>query len=182
MSKLPFVVSPRLNSRIEILGSEISGKIEVERKGFLTVGEKSFMAGVNSQSDVLKVIMQVSRAVAAKYKLGQQDAYEQVVLSVSSPDECSHPVFDDFGDEIAELTSMMLASEQKKQLMAAYCMLLYRVNEEIDMSDVVSLHEDLVGALADLYADEENKSLERLVDKDDEEGPDSADLGEIEKK
>ena len=183
MSKLPFVVAPRLNSRIETLGSDISGKIEIERKGFLSVGEKSFMANVNTQDDVLKLVMKVSRAVASEYSLGQQDAYQQVVLAVTEPEKCSHPVYDKFADEIAELATLMMSSEQKKQLMAAYCMLLYRVSEEIAMDDVISLHEDLVDALADLYRDEENKSLERLVDKDEEEeGPDDADLGEIEKK
>lgn len=183
MSKLPFVVAPRLNSRIETLGSDISGKIEIERKGFLSVGEKSFMANVNTQDDVLKLVMKVSRAVASEYSLGQQDAYQQVVLAVTEPEKCSHPVYDEFADEIAELATLMMSSEQKKQLMAAYCMLLYRVSEEIEMDDVISLHEDLVDALADLYRDEENKSLERLVSKDEkEEGPDDADLGEIEKK
>ena len=183
MSKLPFVVAPRINSRIETLGSETSGKIEVERKGFLTVGEKSFMANVNSQDEVLKTVMKVSRAVASKYKLGQQDAYQQVVLAVTDPDGCTHPVYDDFAQEIAELASLMMITEQKKQLMMAYCMLLYRVSEELTMDDVIDLHEDLVDALAGLYVDEENKSLERLIsEKEDEDGPDGADLDEIEKK
>ena len=182
MSKLPFVVAPRLNSRIETIGSDISGKIEIERKGFLSVGEKSFMSNVSAQDDVLKLVMKVSRAVASEYKLGQQDAYQQVVLAVTEPEKCSHPVYDKFADEIAELATIMMAAEQKKQLMAAYCMLLYRVSEEISMDDVISLHEDLVDALADLYIDEESKSLARLVDEDKEEGPDGVDLGEIEKK
>lgn len=183
MSKLPFVVAPRVNSRIELLGSETSGKIKVERKGFLTVGEKSFMANVNSQDEVLKVVMKVSRAVASKYKLGQQDAYQQVVLAVTDPEACSYPVYEDFSDEIAELATLMMVTEQKKELMMAYCMLLYRVNEEITMDDVIDLHEDLIEALASLFRDEENKSLERLVGElDEEEGPDGGDLDEIEKK
>ena len=43
MGKLPFVVAPKLKSKIETLGTEVSGKIEIERKGYLTVGEKGFM-------------------------------------------------------------------------------------------------------------------------------------------
>ena len=182
MSKLPFVVAPRVNSRIETLGSDVSGKIEIERKGFLTVGEKSFMANVNAQDDVLKIVMRISRAVGSKFELGQQDAYQQVVLAVSEPEKCEYPIADEFADEIAELATTMMANEQKKMLMAAYCMLLYRVNDEIEMTDVIDLHEDLVDALSGLFRDEEMKSLERLVDKGDEEGPDSEDLGEIEKK
>lgn len=183
MGKLPFVVAPKVNSRIETLGSEISGKIEVERKGFLTVGEKSFMANVNSQDNVLQMVMKLSRAVASKYELGQQDAYQQVVLAVTEPDKCSYPVYDEFTEEIAELATLMMVTEQKKQLMKAYCMLLYRVNEDIEMNDVIDLHEDIVDALSRLYEDEEAKSVERLVkEEDEEEGPDGGDLEEIEKK
>jgi hypothetical protein len=183
MSKLPFVVAPKVNSRIETLGSEISGKIEVERKGFLTVGEKSFMANVNNQDNVLQAVMKLSRSVATHYKLGQQDAYQQVVLAVTEPEKCSHPVYDEFGAEIADLASLMLVTEQKKQLMMAFCMLLYRVDDSLTMDDIIDLHEDLIEALAQLFMDEEAKSLERLVDKEEEEaGPDDGDLGEIEKK
>jgi len=187
MSKLPFVVAPKVNSRIETLGSDISGKIEVERKGFLTVGEKAFMANVNNQDNVLQSVMKLSRSVASHYKLGQQDAYQQVVLAVTEPEKCSCPVYDEFTDEIAELASLMMATEQKKQLMMAFCMLLYRVNNDITMDDIVDLHEDLIEALTQLFMDEEAKSLDRLVDKEEgeeeeEEGPDDGDLSEIEKK
>jgi len=183
MSKLPFVVAPKVNSRVETLGSDISGKIEVERKGFLTVGEKAFMSNVNSQDEVLQSVMKLSRSVASHYKLGQQDAYQQVVLAVTEPEKCSHPIYDEFASEIAELASLMMSTEQKKQLMMAFCMLLYRVDNEITMNDVVDLHEDLVEALAQLFVDEETKSVERLISKEEqEEGPDDGDLGEIEKK
>ncbi len=183
MSKLPFVVAPKVNSRIETLGSEISGKIEIERKGFLTVGEKSFMANVNSQDIVLQSVMKLSRSVGSHYKLGQQDAYQQVVLAVTEPEKCSHPVYDEFGTEIAELATLMMSMEQKKQLMMAFCMLLYRVDDSLTMDDIIDLHEDLIEALAQLFADEETKSLERLITREEEEeGPDDSDLGEIEKK
>ena len=182
MANLPFVVAPRLNSRIEILGSDTSGKIEIERKGFLTVGEKSFMSNVASQETVLQAVMKLSRTVSSTYKLGQQDAYQQVVLAVTDPSACKYPVLDDFSSEIAELAALLMAAEQKKRLMMAYCMLVYRVNDDLTMNDVIELHEDLVDALADLYVDEENKSVERLVEKDEETQPDGGDLGEIEKK
>ena len=181
LSKLPFVVAPRANSRIETLGTEISGQIEIERKGYLTVGEKSFMANVNSQDNVLQLVMKISRAVAKAYKLDQQEAYQQVVVAVTEPNKCKYPIYDEFTDEIAELATLMMVTEQKKRLMMAYCMLLYRVNEEIEMDDVIDLHEDLVEALAALYTDEENKSTERLVGEGSDE-PDTEELGEVEKK
>jgi len=182
MGKLPFVVAPKVNSRVETLGSDVSGKIEIERKGFLTVGEKSFMANVNSQDTVLQSVMKLSRAVAKAYKLNQQEAYQEVVMAVTEPDKCQYPVYENFTDEIAELASLMMVTEQKKRLMMAYCMLLYRVNDEIEMDDVIDLHEDLVEELAALYTDEENKSTERLVGDTEEEGPEPDEIEDLGKK
>ena len=181
-SKLPFVVAPKVSSRIETLGTDVSGKIKIERKGFLTVGEKSFMASANSQDTVIQSVMKISRAVSKKYKINQQEAYEQVVLAVTEPDKCSHPVYDDFSEGIAELATDMMIAEQRKQLMAAFCMPLYRVGDDITMDDVTGLHEDLVEALAKLYLDEEKKSVERLIRDDEEEKLENADVEEVEKK
>ena len=165
-SKLPFVVAPKANSRIETLGTDLSGKIEIERKGFLTVGEKSYMANVNSQDTVLETVMKLSRSVAKHYKLNQKEAYDEVVMAVTEPSECKHPVYDEFTEEIAQLASLMMTTEQRKRLMMAYCLLLFRVDEDLEIDDVLELHEDLVTAIADLYVDEENKSVERLVTED----------------
>lgn len=183
MGKLPFVVAPRANSRIETLGSDESGKIEIERKGYLSVGEKSFMANANAQDDILQLVMKLSRKVATKFKLGQQEAYEQVVLAVSEPDKCSYPVVETYGKDITGLATTMMAAEQKKKVMMAYCLLVFRVNEEIELEEVLDLHEDLVEALVALYLDEESKSVERLVNRD-EERPEGSDgeIEEIEKK
>ena len=181
MGKLPFVVAPRLNSRIETLGSDASGQIEIERKGFLTVGEKAFIANTNSQDEVLRLVLKLSGAVSKHYKISQQDAYQAVVDSMTNPTDCKYPVMDDYPTEVAELASTMITQEQKKGFMMAYCLLLYRVDETIEMDDVIDLHEDLVDDLVKLFRDEEMKSIERLVDKD-EEGIGSEQVEEVEKK
>lgn len=180
-SKLPFVVAPKVNSRIETLGTDLSGKIEIERKGFLSVGEKSFMANVNSQDAVLETVMKLSRSIAKHYSLNQKEAYDEVVMAVTEPSECKYPVYDEFTEEIAQLASLMMVTEQKKRLMMAYCLLLYRVDEELEINDVIDLHEDLVSAIADLYMDEENKSIERLV-KEDGDAPLNEEVEEVGKK
>ena len=181
MGKLPFVVAPKLNSRIETLGSEASGKIEIERKGFLTVGEKAFIANVNSQDEVLRLVLKLASSVSKKYKISQQDAYQAVVDSMTDPTNCAHPVMDDYPTEVAEMANAMMAQEQKKSFMMAYCLLLYRVDETIEMDDVIDLHEDLVDELVKLFRDEEAKSIDRLIDKDEEEiSPEQVE--EVEKK
>ena len=117
MGKLPFVVAPKVNSRIETLGTDVSGKIEIERKGFLTVGEKGFMANVNSQDAVLKAVMKLSRQVSKQYGIGQQEAYQEVVNAVTDPQSTHFPVFDDYSSEIAELTNQMMQQEQRNFLL-----------------------------------------------------------------
>lgn len=181
MGKLPFVVAPKLNSRVETLGSADSGKIEIERKGFLTVGEKAFMANVNSQDEVLKIVLKLASSVSKAYKINQQEAYQAVVDAMTDPGNCAHPVMDDYPEEIAQLANTMMAQEQKKAFMQAYCLLLYRVNENIEMDDVIDLHEDLVEELVQLFHDEEAKSTERLIDESDEK-PDSEEIEAVEKK
>ena len=183
MGKLPFVVAPKLESRVELLGSDKSGKIEIERKGYLTVGEKAFMANVNSQDVVLQLMLKLSGTVSKKYKLSQQEAYDTVVAAITQPAKCAHPVVDDFAEEVASLANAMMAQEQKRVLMMAYCLLVYRVDESLTIDDITDLHEDLVEALVDLYNDEEAKSIDRLLSEDeDPEKPDSEVVDAVEKK
>ena len=49
MGKLPFVVQPRLKAIKERIGSEDAGYIEIERRGYLTSGEKSFVQQIQQQ-------------------------------------------------------------------------------------------------------------------------------------
>jgi len=182
MAKLPFVVAPRLKPRIETLGSDASGRLEVERKGYLTVGEKAFMANTQSQDEVIKAIMKVSNVIAKKYKISQQEAYQEVLNGLSEPAKSNYDVAENFPDELAEVAAVILAQEQKKTFMMAYCLLLYRVDEELEMVDVIDLHEDLVNDLVKLYQDEESKSVSRLVGEDKDEAVDDESMDLLEKK
>jgi hypothetical protein len=42
--RLPFVVAPRLEPIVETVGTDESGKIEIIRRGHLTVAEKAFIS------------------------------------------------------------------------------------------------------------------------------------------
>ena len=46
MAPLPFVVEPRRKPIVERVGNEESGVIEIERRGYLTTGEKTFVQQV----------------------------------------------------------------------------------------------------------------------------------------
>lgn len=182
MGKLPFVVAPKLKSKIETVGSEFSGKVEIERKGYLTVGEKAFMANVNNNDDIVQEVMKLSRNVSKKYDLDQQEAYEQVVLAVTAPKECQYDIADQYAEEITALATNMMTSEARKVLMKAFCLLVFRVDSELEMDDISDLHEHLVIDLAALYDEEEVESIDRLVGNAEEVAPESADVEEAAKK
>ena len=154
---------------MELVGTEASGQIEIERRGYLSVGEKGFMTSVVSQDATLHAVMKMSRQVSKRFGISQQEAYDEVVIAVTEPGQSNYPVYEEYGEEIAALAGLMMAQEQRKDLMQAFCMLLYRVDSELQIDEVQSLHEDLISALSLLYTEEENKSVERLLDKDDDE-------------
>ena len=137
MSKLPFVVAPRLKPRMELLGTEASGQIEIERKGYLSVGEKGFMSSVHSQDAALQAVMKMSRQVAKKFGISQQEAYDEVVIAVTEPGKSNYPVYEEFGEEIASLAGLMMAQEQRKgmiKLFACCCIALTLRSESTKFS------------------------------------------------
>ena len=69
MAKLPFVVEPRLKPVTELVGTEDSGKIEIERRGFLSAGEKAFFSNGSQDSNVSELMIGLVRKVSSKYKL-----------------------------------------------------------------------------------------------------------------
>ena len=49
--KIPFVVQPNLKPVKEQVGTETSGKIEIERRGYVTVSEKAFVQAATEGDD-----------------------------------------------------------------------------------------------------------------------------------
>jgi len=78
MAKLPFVVQPRLKPIIETVGTEESGKIEIERRGFLSVAEKSMCQGMLQDSKGVNAVQAIARRIANGLAIDLVEALELV--------------------------------------------------------------------------------------------------------
>lgn len=163
--KLPFVVQPRLKPVAELIGSPESGQFEVERRGYLTSGEKSFMAQARSADDTSSKIVGLARKVAAKNRLDLTKAYELVSLAIAGNTKADPKVTkveQDFPEELNEVYNLLTSSQAKEGLLQATCLMMYRVDPDWTIKDTMDLHPDLLQGLVDLYNDEEKQSIEAL--------------------
>jgi len=163
MSKLPFVVEPRLKPIIETIGSEESGQIEVERRGYISAGEKAFTSNGNSTDRTSEMVLSTVRRVSTKYKIDSKEAYELVTGTITGEvSELSEKLQKDFTTELGEIMMSAIASNERARFLKAFCILLYRVDGSITAEEAMTLHPDLLDGLAALYDEEEARSVERL--------------------
>ena len=164
MSKLPFVVGPRQKPRKVIIGTEESGQIEIDRKGFLTAGEKSFMQTNSGGDEAMQRMMKLARKVATKNKTDVLGGYNLIVSALQKEEtKDTAALWDKFGDELNEVMMGMMQQQSMEKLLKATCLLIYRVDNDIRIEDVNCQDQALVDALADLYDKEEARSSERLM-------------------
>lgn len=162
VSKLPFIVTPRLQPIKETLGNENTGTIEIERRGYLSVGEKAFMTNVESSDSSVSTIMVLSKKVASKYQIDMNEAYNLVVAEATQQGNSKYNLQEEFEQELAQLLTELIQAEARRSYMKALCLLIYRVNEDVDMASVSAMHPDLVSDFVKLYDEEEARSVDRL--------------------
>lgn len=165
MAKLPFVVQPKLKPIIERIGSEESGVIEIERRGYLTGAEKTFVQQIQQQDGGTLQLVAISRRVSRDKKITLEKAYNIIVsiLTGEGSGKLAAEIESDYAEDIQRAVSGIAASRTREDLIYAACLLIHRLDDAIDMSEVVELHPDLISALSQLYREEELKSVERLV-------------------
>ena len=166
MAKLPFVVEPRLKPVTELVGTEDSGKIEIERRGFLSAGEKAFFSNGSQDSNVSELMIGLVRKVSSKYKLDMKEAYELtsgVISGDSDSSELTGEIREVFQSDVNAVISAVIHSSARNNFLKAFSLLLYRVNPEITADDVMEVHPDIMDDLVALFDDEEMKSTKRLI-------------------
>lgn len=163
--KLPFVVQPRLSPILDTVGSEESGKIQIERRGYLTSGERAFMSQARNADDTSSKLVALARKAAAKFKLDLSKAYELVSKAISGNTENDPKVAkieEFFPDELSDVFRALTSSQAKESILQATCLMIYRVDAEWTIQDTMALHPDILEGVATLYVDEESRSIEAL--------------------
>lgn len=185
MSKLPFVVQPRLKPRKDIIGNDEVGKIEIERKGYLTVAEKAFINSQLTGDTTASLFIKLTRKVSTELKMDMNDAYTLIseVMQGDIESDQHRQIAEDFKEDIMDLVKEMTSLERIRVLTCVYCLLLYRVNPDLDPEAIDEMHPDLVDMIMEFYQEEESKTIKRLEELQDEKSDDTEHVVEaLEKK
>ena len=167
MAKLPFLVEPRLKPRVEVLGNELSGQIEIERRGYLNVGEKMFLQQAQQSDETTEQVLALIRQIGKEQGLGLERAHKIVIAMLDgsdSEDEMFETCSKKYRKRCESIMTLALNQQHQAETVKALCMLIYRVDPEIDMDTLSKLHPDLIADLAQLCTEEEMRSIERLSD------------------
>jgi hypothetical protein len=152
---LPFVVAPRRKPITELLGTEESGQFEIERKGYLTVAEKSFIQQASASDETVGRLNRLAGRIAKEKGVQQKEVIEQL-----SKGDFSSDLLLDYAAEVDDIVTIMATFEQRRKIVAASCLLYFRISQDWAIEDTLALHPDLVEALYTLFSDEDSKSVE----------------------
>ena len=132
MAKLPFVVAPKIKTCKVRLGTEETGIIEIEKRGFLSVAEKSFVDSVLQQSDGVTQIVKLASQIARERKISVETAYTQVVAVMSNEKQtkAQQEIAVKYADNISEIQSSMIESMGRKSIACATILIQTRINPE----------------------------------------------------
>jgi len=161
---LPFVVQPRLQPIVEQIGTEESGIIEIERRGYLSVAEKAIAQQATQGDDSVRKMYALGGRIARD--TGKQQLEVMQDLMQTTRPEYMSP----FEDEILESMIEMMAYQERVDIVQATALIICRVDEEWTVEQSMDLHPDLVKLLSSLYNDEDKRSTEALEAATDETG------------
>lgn len=187
MARLPFVVEPRRKPIIELIGTEESGQFEIERRGYLTSGEKSFVQQIQQSESGASEIISLSRKVARKLNLGIEEAYQEIIGIMQNASSVNAEVADkieqEFGEEITAVVRNLTLGQIREDLVMAACLLRYRIDDNFEIGEISKIHPDIISGLAQLYREEEARSLTAFKEANkNEETEDEGNVEEAEKK
>ena len=159
MALLPFVVQPKKNTEMVRVGNEEVGIFEIERKGYLSVAEKSFVENVTQGSDGVSSLVRLANRVAVDNKVAAEKAYAAITdaMSGKATSKLASAIAEKYEEELAYATSRMSESMQRRSIAAATILIQTRVNHEWTIQDTMELDPLLVEELTSLYDREEQR-------------------------
>lgn len=159
MAVLPFVVQPKKNSEKVLVGNEEVGIIEIERKGYLTVAEKSFVESITQGSEGVSSMVFLANKVAANHKTTPEKAYVAITSAMSGEanTKLASLIVEKYPEDLASVTAKLTESMQRRQIAAATVLLKTRVSDEWTIEDTMELDPELLAGIAELYDKEEQR-------------------------
>lgn len=173
MKTLPFVVQPKKAFPPYRIGNEDVGLIEIERRGYLTVSEKSFVEGVMQGSDGVTLIISLANKISSKFKIKVETAYSSVVAAMGSGEEDQYTpkIREEYADELASIVSEMTDAVQKRGLAATTILIQSRIDRDWSLEDTLGLDPLLIEEFSKFYDLEEARNAdpqENLLTLDEE--------------
>ena len=153
---LPFVVQPRLQAIVEQVGTEESGIIEIERRGYLSVAEKAIAQQATQGDDSVRKMYALGGRRTSE-KRNQQLDVMQDLMNPQRPEYMAP-----FEDEILESMIEMMAYQERVDIVQATSLIICRVDQTWTVEQSMDLHPDLVKMLSTLYTEEDKRSVEAL--------------------
>lgn len=153
--ELPFVVKPRRELPKYKVGSEESGVMEIARKGYLSVGEKSFFQGATAGDETIGKLHILVRKICAETELPYTEVFDQL----QNPE---NELLQPYRDDILSMMLDMQTFQTRQEIVAATAMIISRVNSEWTVADTLELHPDIILGLYELYQLEDKRSIEDI--------------------
>jgi hypothetical protein len=166
MKKLPFVVQPRSKPVLVDIGTEDTGIFKIERRGYLNVAEKTFVDNFTQSSENIRKIVDLATKVGIAKRLPREEAYEMLmsIMSGKELDKTTKDIYASFSDEIADLTTSLAETQNKRSLAVAFVLLQSRVDTEWTLDDTLGLDPIIIDQLNILYDEEEAKQQPEQVE------------------
>ena len=154
---LPFVVQPRLKPIVELVGTEESGQVEIERRGYLSVAEKSWVQAIEADDDTQGRLHRLAIKIGAELDMEPREA-----LDLVSSSQLTDPRLGAYHEELMDTMRAMTQFGERRKLAGATCLLINRIDPSWEIEDTLKLHVDIVDGLYALYIEEEARSLDAL--------------------
>lgn len=170
MALLPFVVQPKKNTEIVKIGNDEVGIFEIERKGYLSVAEKSFVENVTQGSDGVTSMVVLANKVAGANKTTPEKAYIAIseAMTGNTENKLAKIISTQYSEDLSLVTSRMAESIQRRQIAAATILLQTRINHEWTIADTLDLDPVILQELSDLYELEEQRTPVESKSKEEE--------------
>jgi len=162
--KLPFVVQPRRSGRKIQVGTDESGIIEIEQRGYLTVSEKYYVNQITSNDKTLSLMVALANKISKESKRSNKESYEVIskYLQGEADKKDSEMMESKFTEELQEITAEISRVAATRELAQVTVLMRSRVDDDWTTEDTFEMHPDLLGAISELYQKEEAKEYPEL--------------------